>query len=174
MLSYTLAPHAVYPTQLRQAVELLRYTITDLERKPENVAIGGDSAGGNLAAGVLAHMLHPHPDLKPLDVGGKLGGAILLAPWASFATHWPSSKKNANKDLVTVYCSDKWSQAFLGGQKGDGYSEPLVAEEGWWNGLEDVVREILVCGGADELLADVIREFGKRLGVSVLLQSWEY
>ena len=46
-LSYTLTPHAVYPTQLKQAVEALRYIIEEVGRSPSNVFIGGDSAGGN-------------------------------------------------------------------------------------------------------------------------------
>lgn len=43
--TYDLAPQAPYPRQLTQAVDILRYLITDLGRKPENIILAGDSAG---------------------------------------------------------------------------------------------------------------------------------
>lgn len=164
MLSYTLAPHEVYPYQLRQAVELVRYVCAELRRKPEHVTIAGDSAGANLAIGILSHMLHPHTEIPELqfEQGEKLGAAILLAPWASFATDWPSNKYNAKKDLVSAIAADVWSNSFLGGKKRDGYNEPLSAEVGWWKGLDGVVGEILICGGKDEVLESAIRELVRR------------
>ena len=129
------------------------------------MSIGGDSAGANLAVGVLSHMLHPHPEINPLKLEGKLRAAILLAPWASFRTDWPSSRYNANKDVVSAVAGDKWSQSFLGGKEPDEYNEPLTAKEDWWEGLDGVVRDILVVGGGDEVLLDCIRELARRLEV---------
>lgn len=43
--TYDLAPQASYPRQLTQGVEVLRYLITELGRKPENIILAGDSAG---------------------------------------------------------------------------------------------------------------------------------
>lgn len=43
--TYDLAPQAPYPRQLTQAVGVLRYLITELGRKPENIILAGDSAG---------------------------------------------------------------------------------------------------------------------------------
>lgn len=122
--------------------------ITDLHFKPENVSIGGDSAGANLAIGVLSHMMHPHKDITPLDMGGgRLGSAILLAPWCTFRTDYPSGTYNAKKDFLPASAGNRWSESFLGGKDRDGYNEPLSASEDWWNGLEGVVKEILICGG---------------------------
>lgn len=181
MLSYTLAPHGVYPHQLQQAVSLLRHVLTTLHHRPEDVIIGGDSAGANLAVGVLSHLLHPHPEIEPLTfpAGAKLCAAILLAPWASFGFHWPSGKTNAKKDIVSRYAGNMWSESFLGGKKRDGYNEPLAADEGWWAGLEGVLKECLIVGGADEILVDVIRELGKRFqavhsGVTVVIAEGEF
>ena len=50
MLAYTLAPHATYPTQLREAVALLSTLISEKHIPPANISLGGDSAGGNLAS----------------------------------------------------------------------------------------------------------------------------
>ena len=165
MLFYALAPHQVYPYQLRQAVELLRHVCTTLNRDPKNVIIAGDSAGANLATGVLSHLMHPHPEIPPLKLpnNGKLGSAILLAPWISFNTDWPSNTYNASKDLVSSHIGNVWSSSFLGGKPRDGYNEPLSADLGWWKGLDGVVEEILVVAGGDEVLLDSIREFARRL-----------
>lgn len=175
MLSYTLAPHATYPHQLRQAVELLRYTLTELKHSPSDVSIAGDSAGANLALGLLSHLLHPHPEIPSLELSAPLATAILLAPWSSFRTDWPSTTYNSQKDVVGPYANDMWYKSFLGGRPRDAYNEPLSAAEGWWGNLEGKVREILVCGGSDEVLVDSIRELNKVLGVSEYLRNyvWE-
>ena len=164
MLSYALAPHEVYPYQLRQAVELVRYVCMELKRKPHNVSIAGDSAGANLSIGVLSHLIHPHPEIPPLHFreGEKLGAAILLAPWASFRTDWPSNATNARKDIVSIPINNLWSGSFLGGSKRDAYNEPLSAEPSWWKGLDGVVEEILIVAGGDEVLVDSIRELARR------------
>lgn len=75
--------------------------------------------------------------------------------------------------------NDLWSESYLGGKKRDAYNEPLAAEEGWWLGLEGVVKEGLIAGGGDEMLADVIRELGKRFvavhkGVTVVMADGEW
>lgn len=160
---YTLAPHAVYPRQLQEGVEVLRYICTDLKRRPQDVFIAGDSAGANLAVGVLSHLLHPHPDIPPLELDGPLGAAILLAPWASFRTDWPSEAYNAQKDLVSKWLGNYWSASFLGGMERDAYNEPVHAPAGWFKGLDGIVSEVLVVGGADEILVDVIRALAKIL-----------
>ncbi len=83
------------------------------------------------------------------------------------------------KDHVLNELADVWSGSFLGGKQRDGYNEPLAAEEGWWVGLEGAVEECLVVGGGDELLADIIREVGRRLGdvhpgVTVVMAEGEW
>lgn len=73
-LQYDLAPAAQYPRQLEQAVELLRYATTTLQRAPEKIMLMGDSAGGNMVLGVLSHLMHPQPKIQPLKLGGTLKG----------------------------------------------------------------------------------------------------
>ena len=167
MLGYTLAPHATYPTQLREAVALIHHLLTVLHYPPSSVSLGGDSAGGNLTLAVLSHILHPHPSIPPLPSlnNEKLAGAILIAPWVSFAHHWPSITTNKYKDVVGRYQSDTWSQAFLGGAKSDPYNEPLALEEGdaWFEGLGGVVGDMLVTAGEDEVLCSSVTELVSRL-----------
>ena len=168
---FTLSWSATYPTQLRQGVDTLKFVVYTLNKPPSNVSIAGDSAGGNLALGVLAHLLHPHPEIPPLDIihegrRGKLARAVLISPWASFATDWGSVKRNTKKDMLTEHINQVWSRNFLGRRGRDGWNEALSVDGEWWNGLEDVIQEVLITAGEEEILADCIKELGKRFQVS--------
>ncbi|KAF7597578.1 hypothetical protein BBP40_000056 [Aspergillus hancockii] len=155
-LSYTLTPPAVYPTQLRQAVEALRY-ILSTNRPASNVLIGGDSAGGNLALAVLLHLSHRHPDIEPLCDVAPLAGVVAWAPWASFAQAGTSMWENGGKDMIGGEILDRWSRAYLGGKEGDAWSEPARAPVEWWRGAK--VEEVLFLAGRDEVLLDGIEGF---------------
>ena len=163
-LSYTLAPKAVYPTQINQAVAALRYLVIDQKRDPSTIIIAGDSAGGNLVTAILSHLAHPHPQLAPLDLGGRLGGAVMISPWISFSTSDPSFKENAKSDLITVSALDRASNTYIGpGGRHDNYTEPVRAPPEWWAPVRDVVDEILIWGGGGEILIDSIRRFAANL-----------
>jgi acetyl esterase/lipase len=160
---YTLTPHEVYPTQLRQAVGALRYILTDAGRAPSNVIVGGDSAGGNLAMAVLLHLSHPHPDIDPVTLSGPLAGVFGYAPWINFSPDWPSFRDNAYRDVITDQALLRWSNAYLDGKKGDSWSEPDRAPAEWW---QDVKTErILLLAGGDEVLLGPIESFAKKVKV---------
>ncbi|KAB8237401.1 hypothetical protein ETB97_001384 [Aspergillus alliaceus] len=159
LLTYTLTPHAVYPTQLRQAVEALRYILTDTHRDPSTVIVGGDSAGGNLALAVLLHLSHPHPEITPLGDIAPLAGVFAFAPWVSFAHEGVSMRENRGKDVIGAEVLDSWSTVYLGeqGTEGDAWSEPNRAPGEWWRGAK--VKEVLFLAGRDEVLFDRIDAF---------------
>lgn len=161
-LTYTLTPNAVYPTQLTQAVDALRYILTT--RKPSDVFLGGDSAGGNLALTVLTHTAHPHPEIEPLpisddDENGSLAGVFAIAPWISFRTDWPSLKSNHYSDIISAANLDKWSSGYLDARNGEGdpWSEPLSAPAEWWRDVR--AKALLVTAGGDEILLSSIETF---------------
>ena len=139
-LSYTLTPHAVYPTQLSQAVDALRYILKDTNRSASNVFLGGDSAGGNLAFCVLSHLSHPHPDIVPLPLGStspssspaggagdagtgggdddRLAGVFGIAPWVTPSTdpsRYLSMQTNRYKDIITAEEAAKWGGNYVEG-----------------------------------------------------------
>ena len=165
VVTYTLTPHAVYPTQIKQAVEAVRYILQDRANPPSNTFIGGDSAGGNLTFAVLSHISHPHPEIEHLELSEPLGGAFAIAPWASFRQDFASMKDNVNKDMLTPGTLKRWSDLYIAGQEGDNYNQPMLAPVEWWSGLK--VDEILVVAGSDELLLGGIEEFLKKLKVSL-------
>ncbi|KAL4934124.1 putative 6-hexanolactone hydrolase [Aspergillus undulatus] len=168
-LEYTLSPPAEYPTQLRQAVEALRYILSGDEgagqggRDPSNVIIGGDSAGGNLAFSVLLHLTHPHPEIESLSLNGsgELAGVFGFAPWVSFDLGGKSVTENAYKDCVPALGLKVWSEAYLGSRKeGDAWSEPVKAPTEWWVGAK--TKKVLILAGGDEILLSAIEGFAKR------------
>ncbi|KAF2189098.1 alpha/beta hydrolase fold domain-containing protein [Zopfia rhizophila CBS 207.26] len=164
-LAYSLAPEAIYPTQLKQAVELLRYLIETEGRDPSNIILGGDSAGGNLTIGLLSHLSHPHPDIQALCLPTKLHAAFLISPWCSFNTHTPAFISIAEKDCFDARALNRWSSAFLGSDSpfaGDFYNEPVLAPAPWWEQTAEVIGEVLIWGGGNEILLDGIEEFAKR------------
>ncbi|KAE8380508.1 alpha/beta hydrolase fold protein [Aspergillus bertholletiae] len=161
LVTYSLTPHAVYPTQLRQAVEALRYILIETNRSPDNVMIGGDSAGGNLALSVLLHLSHPHPEIEPLNNITPLAGLFAFAPWVSFTNEAASMRKNQYKDMIGSEILDRWSRMYLGGKgkEGDAWSEPSRVPVEWWQDAK--VKAVLILAGKDEILIDPIDAFMK-------------
>ena len=137
VLGYTCAPEGQYPLQLRQGAESLLWLLSAQGKKPEDVShcfpcktiatcwlicsaqifIGGDSAGANLALGLLSHILHPHPKFEDelrIKLPNPLAGAILTSPWIKFPTDDDSTTRNAGSDFVCREAADRWGAAFHG------------------------------------------------------------
>ena len=129
------------------------------------IIIGGDSAGGNLALGLLLHLLHPHPSIAPIELFKPLCGAFVSSPWGEFDTSAPSYTRNQAKDLLKVPTLKRWAAAFLGGAEGDEYNQPFRAPLGWWADLPSKVEAMLVTTGADELMADDVEQFSQTVAV---------
>ncbi|KLJ11780.1 hypothetical protein EMPG_13068 [Blastomyces silverae] len=156
-ITYTLTPHAVYPTQLTQAVGALRYIVDITGRSPSNVFIAGDSAGGNLTLGVLSHLSHPHKAIEPLELSEPLAGALPISPWVSFSLEYPSVEENRNKDILSASILERWSSLYVADSEPDNYMEPLRAPADWWKDLK--VRDVLFLTGSDDLFRSPIEEF---------------
>jgi acetyl esterase/lipase len=172
LLAYTLAPEAQFPTQLKQAASVLSYLLNEGGRSPSNIMVGGDSAGGGLTLSLLSHLRHPHLDVPRITLSAPLRGALLYSPWVSFATNHESYIKNAFKDVLVPDVLRKWSSMYLGTSfsendpgavtGGNNYNEPLLANASWWEGMHDVVRDVWMYGGEDEVFIDSIRAFGEK------------
>ncbi|OJJ57372.1 hypothetical protein ASPSYDRAFT_90664 [Aspergillus sydowii CBS 593.65] len=161
---YTLAPHAKYPCQLREGLDVLRYLVEVEGKEPGKIILGGDSAGGNLVLGILSHLSHPHPD--PSIPAGPyihedLAGALLMGPWVSFDQTWPSIKRNINRDCVSLVPSSVSAENWLGQKPLDKYNEPLRAPVDWWSNVK--ARQLLLVTGADDLMVDSHEAFAANL-----------
>ncbi|GIC92351.1 putative epsilon-lactone hydrolase [Aspergillus udagawae] len=137
--TYTLTPHAAYPTQFEEAVEALRYIVEDLGRSPSQILLAGDSAGANLCLAVLSHLTHPSDGV-------------------------PDVEASEHRDIDAREVMTEWSRAYPNGWPSNNYIEAAEASEGWWNNTQ--VQQILVLAGGDEALLDPIKAWVNRFKVS--------
>jgi acetyl esterase/lipase len=166
-VAYTLVPFGTYPVQFREGVDALDYVLNHLGRFPSDVLLAGDSAGGNMCLAVLSHLSHPSPDVPEVKLDSKLKALVLVAPWVSFRTDWPSSHRNQYKDIVVPATGRMWSSDYLAGRPTSPYAEALEAPPSWWEGTK--VEQLLCVAGSDEILIDPITKWVEKY--KVCLQS---
>ncbi|KAK1146499.1 hypothetical protein N8T08_002928 [Aspergillus melleus] len=168
-IEYTLTPHEIYPTQLRQSISGLHYILTETHRSPANILLGGDSAGGNLALAVLLHLAHPHPNIEPLspllDGHPPLAGVFAFAPWVSYSLECATFTENREKDMIPAGVLADWSRGYLGGagKEGDAWSEPAKAPVEWWRDAREKTDSVLFLAGTDEILFSGIEAFVEKV-----------
>lgn len=90
LLDYDTAPEFKYPTQLNQAMEV--WNILTKTYRPEDIIIGGDSAGGNLN---LALTLKLQNDF---NISPK--ACFFLSPWTDMTCSGQSYKDNYQVDII--------------------------------------------------------------------------
>ena len=145
-LAYGLAPERAYPHGLDDCVAAARWLGLhgrSLGIDPDRLLIGGDSAGGNLAAATL---------LRLRDEGGPaFRGAMYIYGAFSVGFETPSIKAWGDRDLILSLKVMEWfKQHYLsgGGSEADPYVSPL---RGRLSGLPPAV---LIAGTLDPLLSD--------------------
>ncbi|KAE9578307.1 hypothetical protein CGMCC3_g5598 [Colletotrichum fructicola] len=165
VLEYTLCPEVKYPSQLTQAASALSHLIKS-GFQPGDIAIAGDSAGGNLVAQVLGHLVQPHPMVAQVQLAEPLGGACLVSPWLSDRTKDRSFAENSNVDLLSSWPIQKAAGDIL---EETGPSEnptnprsrvfSLHKHDIWDGGLSKVVKSLYVTAGEQEVFLDQDVEF---------------
>lgn len=103
---YTLAPTGTFPLQQRQAVAAYRYLLDVEHISPDNIVVGGESAGAHLALTCLmgiAQAKLPKP-----------AGSLLLFPWISLTNSSPSFDRNKDKDVLSKSLLDRCAGEVLG------------------------------------------------------------
>ncbi|KAK2460374.1 hypothetical protein APHAL10511_007539 [Amanita phalloides] len=164
VLRYTLVPDATFPTQLKQVVLALQYLL-DIGVSPQNILLGGDSAGGNLILQLLSHFLHPLDDVPIVKLPAPLRGACLISPWVQMdGTHKFPSFKNEH-DIVKGTVGAYWGEVVLEGiaEKYTPYVQALKAPDSWFQGIDDVVDRLLITTGDIDCLRDMIIDFKPKI-----------
>jgi len=90
LLDYSLAPEHIHPTQINEAMDVWKELIKEF--KPENIIVGGDSAGGNCAMVLIQQIANQKMALPK--------AAIFLSPVTDYSNSFESYYKNFQKDIL--------------------------------------------------------------------------
>ena len=153
-VGYRLAPEHPYPVANDEAytvVEWLHQQHQQWSVDPGRIGVGGDSAGGGLAAATT---------LRARSASGPpLAQQILVYPGVERRQNRPSMRQFGSSPFLTAEDIDWMKALYLGDDpaKDDEYGVPATATD-----LADLPPAIVACGFNDPL-RDGIEDYGRRL-----------
>jgi acetyl esterase/lipase len=160
-LDYRLAPEHAYPAQLEDALAGYQY-LRERGFAAETIAVGGDSAGANLA---LALLIALRARGLPLPCCGWL-----ISPWTDLTASGATMQSKADVDpMIQKPYLLELAQAYADGKD---LSDPLISPQ-----LADLagLPPLLVQVGSEETLLDdavVLAGRAGAAGVAVTLEVW--
>jgi epsilon-lactone hydrolase len=160
-LGYRLAPEHGYPAQLEDALAAYQY-LRDRGFAAETIAVGGDSAGANLA---LALLIALRARGLPLPCCGWL-----ISPWTDLTASGATMQSKADVDpMIQKPYLLELAQAFAGGKDP---SDPLISPQ--FADLAGLPPLLVQVGSEETLLDDAVVLAGRAgaAGVAVTLEVW--
>ena len=162
-INYRLAPEYRFPAPLEDALAAYGCML-DQGLRPENIALAGDSAGGNL---VLTTILGLRERGLPLPAAG-----VLMSPWTDLAATGESYVSRADADpihqrpMILALAKNYLGE---GGDPRDPLASPLYADPA---GLPPLLIQV---GDRETVLADstMFAEKARAVGIAVELQVWD-
>ena len=164
VLEYGLAPQLQYPGQLAQSAAALRFLLQHHNGDASSIVIGGDSAGGNMTMGLLAHLSEPHPRVSPVSFakGTKLRAVFCLSTRVKSNFDSPSFRTNASKDtLNSAFMNamrENWRPNF-----DEVWTNPMQRDALFWKATKS--QQTLLLVGGDEMYLDDNEEFASMMQV---------
>jgi acetyl esterase len=157
-VDYRLAPEHKFPAAPEDAIAATKWVAANAQQLGVDAArlfVGGDSAGGNLAA-VTA--------IAVRETGPKLAGQVLIYPATDFAMNHPSHREPETSLLLTHSVIKWFIDHYMGdADRSDWRASPVRAK------LEGLPPAYVLVAGADPL-RDEGNEYAERLtqaGVAV-------
>jgi len=162
LLDYRLGPEEPFPMAVDDAFAAYRWLLGE-GLPPDQIIVGGDSAGGGLAVATLLNIKH-HGLAQP-------AAAMLLSPWVDLSLSGSSVKVNEDRDvMLSEGVLASWAKAYL--QEHDPMAplaSPIFAD---LSGL----APMLVHVGSTEILRSDAEDLVDRVieqGGSAVLKVWE-
>lgn len=121
LVDYRLAPENPHPAQLQDSLAVLSWLRehgAEIGMNPAKIIGGGDSAGGQMTAGLSLYLRDR--GLKPLC------GMVLIYPVLGADVDTPSYRRNANAPCLTRDEMIFFLESFMGGRGGANWSDPLA------------------------------------------------
>lgn len=164
-VDYRLAPEHPFPAPFDDSVAALRWIsghIADYGGDPARVALGGDSAGGNLSAAIPLYLR---------DQGGpQVSVAVLIYPGLAASFELLSFYENAQGKLLTTADTIWFWRNYLGATRpGNPYAEPGTASD-----LSGLPPTLVITAGHDPLRDDgeIYAHRLRAAGTPVLLRRY--
>jgi acetyl esterase len=156
-VAYRLAPEHKFPAAPEDCIAAARWAFDNAATigfLPERIAVGGDSAGGNLAA-VVTHAFKQAGDRR-------LKAQLLIYPCTQFLLMTPSQISFAQAFAVTQKAQDWFVDAYLGAKDNahDWRASPLIADD-----FAGLPHAMVVTAGLDPLL-DEGKAYADKLAAS--------
>jgi acetyl esterase len=143
-VDYRLAPEHRFPSAVDDSQAVLRFISAEgasLGIDPHRTAVGGDSAGGNLAA-VSA--------IFARDAGIRLIGQLLIYPATDWVTPYQSREDYGEGFLLTEEAMDWFGRNYIdASQHHDWRASPMLAPD-----LSRLAPAFVICGECDPLLGE--------------------
>jgi acetyl esterase/lipase len=162
LINYRLAPEHPCPAAIEDAVFAYRWLLRQ-GTAPEQIALGGDSAGGGLALAALIAIRESGTALP--------AAAVLLSPWLDLALRGESMHTRAQVDPLTSYNDLRHAAALYLGSLApdDPRASPLYAD------LRELPPLLIHAGDHEVLRSDATRlaEQAHAAGVPVQLAIWD-
>ena len=153
-VDYRLAPEAKFPAAVEDsyaALEWIAGHADELGIDPKRIAVGGDSAGGNLAA-VISRVARDRKGPMPVY-------QVLIYPATDMRMITPSMEENADAPLLTRAAMAWFIEHYLRGEKdkADPLASPLLAAD-----LSGLPPAFILTAECDPL-RDEGEDYGRRL-----------
>jgi monoterpene epsilon-lactone hydrolase len=162
-VDYRLAPEHPFPAALEDARSAYGFLL-DRGLRPENIAVGGDSAGGGLALALLTEL---RDSGAPLPACGWL-----VSPWVDLELTGASLSSKADVDpmIQKAYLEELTAAYLAGGDPKNPLVSPLRAD---LKGLPPLLVQV---GSAETLLDDAVRivERAGAADVAAILEIWPH
>ncbi len=166
-VDYRLAPEHKFPAAPEDCYAATQWVAghtAEINGDPARIAIGGDSAGGNLTA-VVAQMARDRN-------GPKLAFQLMIYPATDFTFNGPSMKENADGYFLTREDMDWFSNHYLRSEanKKDPLASPMLAAD-----LSRLPPALIITAEYDPL-RDEGETYGRKLkeaGVPTIVSRYE-